>query len=360
MSPAKISPIPADADWSLRAFRPGDEIPITELFERAFGHPLDPALWRWKLRHLPSPTENVWLAVDRQERPVFHYGGIPCHLDLPGGRRRVMVSVDAMTDPAYQRRGVLSSCAAAVFDKWRDAGIDLTLGLPNERYGSRTEALGWRPLFPLAWRIRPLRLERIVARRLHLPGLFLLKPLSALWNLAWDLRLRRDPGIEIGSVDDAGEEFDALEEERRSEGAISVVHGSGWIRWRYLSHPAHGYRVLAARRSGRLAGYLVYRLDDAGDDRVSYVAELVSPRDPAASRTLVAAAIERSRAAGAMAVLTLAVPGSGEDRAFRRAGFVLNRGSFLVHCVPFAPDLDLGALRDPRRWKLFGGDFDVI
>lgn len=360
MNPEIRPPASPDPDWTLRPLRPGDEAPVAELFERAFARPFDPAHWRWKLGYSSSPVENVWLAVDRGGRPVFHYGGIPCRVDLPGGSRRAMVSVDAMTDPAYQRRGVLTSCATAVFESWRAAGIDLTLGLPNERYGSRTQALGWRPLFPLAWRIRPLNLERILARRLRLPGLSLLSPLSDLWNHAWDLPGRRDPSIEIDVVEDAGEEFDAFEEARRGEVEISIARGSRWLRWRYLSHPSRGYRLIAARRSGRLAGYLAYRLDDAGEDRVGYVAELVSPRDRAASKALLAAALAKSRAAGAIAVLSLAVPGTDLHRTFRRAGFVLTRGAFMVHCVPFIPDLDLEALRDPRRFQVQGGDFDVI
>ena len=80
-----------------------------------------------------------------------------------------MVSVDTMTAPEFQRRGLLSEVGRSTYAHWRDGGVAFVLGLPNERWGSRASALGWIELFPLQWLTRALRPAALLARRLHLP-----------------------------------------------------------------------------------------------------------------------------------------------------------------------------------------------
>src|SRR5213594_2611005 len=127
------------ADWSIRAYCAGDEGALVALFERVFGRSISEAHWRWKLKQPPSPVENVWLAVD-EDRPVFHYAGIPTRYRLPAGEVTAMVSVDTMTAPEFQRRGLLSAVGRHVYDTWRAAGVPFVIGLPNQRWGSRTGA----------------------------------------------------------------------------------------------------------------------------------------------------------------------------------------------------------------------------
>jgi hypothetical protein len=42
------------------------------------------------------------------------------------------------------------------------------------------------------------------------------------------------------------------------------------------------------------------------------------------------------------------------------AGFLQGRGAFSVQIVPLDPALPIDLLRDPQRWDMAGGDFDVI
>src|SRR3954469_21051885 len=101
--------------WTIRAYRPGDEGALVALFERVFGRPITEAYWRWKLKRLPSPVENVWLAVC-DDAPIFHYAGIPTRYRLPAGEVTAMVSVDTMTAPEFQRRGLLSTVGRHAYE----------------------------------------------------------------------------------------------------------------------------------------------------------------------------------------------------------------------------------------------------
>lgn len=102
-----ITPPPESAVWRMRPYRPGDEGALVRLFEDVFRRPMSEAHWRWKLKGLPAPANNVGIAVASDDTPIFQIGGIPCRYQLPGGEGTVMVAVDAMTAPEFRRKGVL-------------------------------------------------------------------------------------------------------------------------------------------------------------------------------------------------------------------------------------------------------------
>ena len=351
---------PDHQDWTIRPYQPGDEQALVRLFDRVFGHCITEAHWRWKLKHLPSPVENVWLAV-HEGQPIFQYGGIPCRFHLPTGEQTAMVSVDGMTAPEFRRRGVLTHVGGFIYDTWREAGIPFTLGLPNEQWGSRTKALGWEALFPFRWLVRPLRPAAILAHRLGVPALARLHPLDTGWNRSWDRLVKPDPTVSIESVRQAEPDFDRLWATCAPEIKVSVVRDSRWVQWRYLSTPSPDYRVFLARRAQQPVGYLAYRIKDTPQAKLGFIATLFTPRAERKGRaTLLDRALLAMQAEAVEAVFTLAIPKTPLHRAFRRAGFVFSRGAFTVQMVPLAPDLPMEIFRNPQNWYLVGGDFDVV
>ena len=111
--------------------------------------------WRWKLAPT-SKVPNVWLAT-HADQPIFQYAAMPTRFEIGDRTHAVMVSVDTMTAPAFRRRGLLTEVASRAYEAWRNAGVAFVIGLPNQQWGSRAQALGWRELFPLQWLARPLR-----------------------------------------------------------------------------------------------------------------------------------------------------------------------------------------------------------
>jgi hypothetical protein len=350
----------SDADWTIRPSRPGDEPRLTELFQRAFGRPVDEAHWRWKLEQLPSPVPNDWLALDGQ-RAIFHSGGIPLRYQLPDGEGLGMVSVDTMTDPDYRRRGLLTQVAGRMYATWREAGVRLVIGLINDQWRSRAPALGWQPLFPLRWVIRPLRPTALLSRRLGRPVPARLGALDAAWNWAWDRRLASRPSVKLRHVDAAGPWLDGLWWRCAPGAGASIVRDSGWVNWRYLQSPTLKYRVVVAQRAGQPVGYAAYRVEQAAGRRLGYLAEVLAPvQAPHVWRALVHQVCRSLIAAGADLAAAQVPPGTWAYDQLRRAGFVWSWGDFSVQLVPLDPSLPMARLRHPRNWTMWGGDYDSI
>lgn len=343
----------------VRRYEAGDEYALVRLLGGAFAHGAGLEHWRWKLRHWTFDAANVWLATSGDEA-VFHYGGIPLRYWLSGSPATAMISVDAMTAPAFRRRGLLTRGVACAFADWKRSGVAFTLGLPNERWGSRTSAAGWQRLFPLQWLVRPLRPEVFAARRLGLPWLRRATVVSRLWHRWMQGRLRHDPRIEFRQASRADERFDELWERCRSNAVFSAVRDSAWVQWRFLSSPLRKYKVVVASRNGAAVGYRATHVAKTETKTSAFLAEIVAPAgDDAARDSLIADATADAYACGADILAALAVPGTDSFASLRRAGFM--RGpAFGVHIVPFASDLSMERLRRPESWLLSGAEFDVV
>ena len=344
------------AGLTLRGYEPGDETSIVELFTRVYKRPLTVDRWRWKLKSRPARVENIWLVFDGP-RLVFQYAGIPMRFLAAGKERDFILSVDTMTDPDYQRRGLLTSVGRFTYDTWAQAGLALVYGLPNERWGTRTDALGIRKLFSVTWRLRALRPEALAAKRKGLGALRSVNVLGPLLTAA--VGPRADAAISVRELSAAGPEVDALWSSTAPRPGVMGIHDAAFVRWRYLEAEPK-FTLLLAERAGTPVGWAAYRLSEKKGERYGVLAEVFAPGDERAWTTLLRAVIDRLAAAGATHVLALSAPGNPIDRRFARAGFVTRKNRFSLETALFAEDLSFEALADPAGWHLSGGDFDVV
>jgi hypothetical protein len=353
-----MQPAPTSA-WTIRPSEAGEVPQLVDLFQQSFGRTITESHWNWKLRRLPTGVFNDWIALDAG-RPIFHSGGIPVRYQLPDGQTTAMVSVDTMTAPEYRRRGLLTQVAQRMYASWRDAGVRFVIGLINDQWGSRAPALGWQPLFPLRWMVRPLKPSAILARHARIRARDGFEPLDAVWNWLWDRR-RVDPQLRFRVVEDPGPEFDRVWAGCADGAGCSVVRDSAWVAWRYLECPSFTYRVVLAERGGAPCGYAVYRVERGARGTLGYIAEVVAPpADSATLRALILETVAQLGSEGADVAATQTPPGTRSFRALRRAGFLWSWGDFSVQLVPLDEGLPMPLLRDPRNWTMWGGDYDSI
>jgi hypothetical protein len=273
-----------------------------------------------------------------------------------------------MTHPDFRRQGILTAVVETTHAAWTQAGQAFVIGLPNEQWGSRAYALGYRPLFPLAWLRLPLRLDRAIAGRAGLNvalGKTITSPLRAA-SWAWRaLHERgRSPGCVVTLPTDTGTaDLDTLWSRVAPSWRNAVVRGGDHVAWRYLRAQPTPYQILIARDEAGVAGYIAYRAVESGPRLNGVIADLCAARgDDNTIFALLRAACDDLREQGAGTAATLAPPGSRLYHALRRAGFLPRRRSteFSFEMVALQHSDSLEGLSNPADWLLTGGDFDIL
>ena len=228
---------PAAPKWQAGWAGPADEAELLDLFRRAFGNDMAPALWRWKYDGL----NPCGASVRRDGRLVAFYGGIPRKIKLFGCEASAVQIGDVMVDPA--ERGILTRCgpfflAAEHYLKplvGPGKRFPVAFGFPSERPYRLGQRLG---VYGKGGELMRIDWPALDAR----PSLVLrLRPLEASAGAAVD-RL----WLEMA---------EALSRQ------IVGVRDFAYLRRRYLEHPTIRYRVylVTKRLGGQPFGLVVVR-----------------------------------------------------------------------------------------------------
>lgn len=379
LSPSATSTKASDSDWYIRPYRAGDEGGLLALYERAFKRPRDSSHWRWKLLGRQSSFNMLWVAAvpqdDGGEHIVGHYGGIPIKIKLNGKVYDAVHAVEAMTDPSFRRKGMLTRLGGTAHETWAAAGQPVVTGLPNDQWGTRNRALGYLPVFPLSWLRFPAHLERALWRRsslnpvLRVAGYLPALLTSLLWRTATRIRSSNSLSgitVEINPTDNS---LYTEIWQRAATGWPNIqVRDNDWVRWRYIEAAPQAYDVAVAfsrDKEGKRVpvGYAAFRVVGHGERRNGYIADLLVERDAKeVAWALINAALVKMDREGAGTVMTLAPPGSPLYSTFRNCGFLPTKSetAFSFEIVALDPTFEIQSVANPADWHLTGGDFDVI
>jgi GNAT superfamily N-acetyltransferase len=287
-------------------------------------------LYRWKFFEAPRPiAAPTTFVAEASGRIVGHFGGTPLRLQVGGRDLTAVHGTQGMVAESFRRRGILSALIRSANDAWASAGVSLQLAVPTQNVYGLRERLDYRPTVLLGW----------------------------LWRPLWSVLDRRvSPQIDVVPAAAADPAFDELWHAVEGDDGALVVRDRGWVAYRYGAPPVD-YRILLARAGGTPLGYLVYRVMP-DSRRSAWIVDLCAPKE--ARPALLRRAFAELRSAGASDVRIFAVRGSSIWSHLRRSAFVPRRGAFDVRATPYAGELPWSMLRDPRRFFLTGGDFDVV
>jgi hypothetical protein len=232
----------------IRAWRPGDEAQILDLFARCFPHAA-PSLehWRWKYERDPFGRTRISMAFADDGRLVGHYAAYPV-LFREGERDVVGQQVgDTMTDVSVRHVGrgpssVFGRTALHFYQTFCEGQVAFNYGFNVDnvqRFSIRF--LRSERVEPVTYRVRDLRAHP-------------LRPLrrAERWAGGWQLEL----------VTAVGDEYDAFFERAAPHYGFLLRRDARYLRWRYFDMPGAEYIMVAIRKWRRLAGWLVFRIRD--------------------------------------------------------------------------------------------------
>jgi hypothetical protein len=258
--------MPAEERFVTRAYQPGDEAAILDLFARSFHIPRTLEHFRWKYLENPFGNSHISLTFDAQQRLVGHYSGyaVPYH---HSGRDLVAHQIgDTMTDRSVRHVGrgptsILGRTALHFYETFCQGKIAFNYGF-NVANIQR---------FSLRF-LRSDRVEPVSYRRRDMP----MNRIS---------RLRRWPrGYQLELVREVDEEYDRFFSRVAPAYGFLVRRDARYLRWRHLQAPDRASFMVAIRKWRRLVGWSVFRVRDT---RLSWGDALFDPQHSDAAETLI-------------------------------------------------------------------------
>ena len=333
----------------------------------------------WFYEDNPSGPASTWLGLVEPAHEVIGCGSLYPRTTLVEGRPlRCGVVCDFAVDKAHRIGGCAVAIQRAIVNQSAERGYDVIYGYPNKGSLPVVKRVGYELLGEATPYSRPLATgdkiraqaagaragilrHPLVARALAAPhvaeaaGILVDLGLAA-FDLARMLGALAAYRVEVGTRADA--RFDELWS-RRADARVMGEKSVAYLNWRYASFKTDAYRFfsLVERRTGRLAAYLVYSVDD---DK-AFVADLFTPRcDETVDHLLLHFAMWMRRERRSLVYLSyFGDPAFGKRlealQFFRRPG---------DRQVILAVDKDLpaetaAALRQPANWFMLDGELDV-
>ena len=196
---------------------------VFQLYERAFGTAIDPALWEWKF----GQGRGLGVLALKADQVIAHYGGIVRQVLFDGNSGQALMPADVMVAPEHRgvltRNGVMQRTARFLFERNLGEGraCRLAVGFPTRRHRLLGEKLGLYEdggaLRELVWPVASQRRWSELGLRVQvLDGIGQMEWCAAAWSM-----MREDLAHHVVGVRDAQ-----------------------WLAHRYGRHPFKRYQVL--------------------------------------------------------------------------------------------------------------------
>lgn len=337
-----------ERSYDIRPYRAGDERSILAGFNRVFREVCgegyvdrDPDTWSWQFERNPA-GRRIWVASTPDGEVAAHYAGVPQVCDTEFGERVFVHAVDSFVLQEHRaglkRPGLFVNTARPWFDACREAGDALVYGYPvrvAERIGERY--LGYTHVRVVDYLCRAAN-----AGSAAVPG-----------------------DLEVARVHAVPADVDELYAAMAGARACLVRRDQRYLDWRYGTVPgaAGVYEFHAARRDGRLVGFVVLRPEHGLVPDACTIADwLCMPGDDAAQAALVATATRVARERGRHVVMGVFADRSPERAALEADGFeVVPSGTYLERRLghnSFDERFTTDWLRE--HWWYTIGDSDLV
>jgi GNAT acetyltransferase-like protein len=234
--------MPADERFVTRAYQPGDENAILDLFARSFHAPRSLEHFRWKYLQNPFGSAHISLTFDGDGKLIGHYAGYPVPF-VESGRALLAHQIgDTMTDPSVRHIGrgptsILGKTALHFYEHFCERNIAFNYGfnVANiQRFSLR---------FLRSDRVEPVTYW---SRPMPIPPIGRLRRLSR--------------GYQLELVREVASEYDRLFERVAPSYRFLIRRDAQYLRWRYLGCPEPGAFIVAIRKWRRLVGWSVFRV----------------------------------------------------------------------------------------------------
>lgn len=321
-------------------------------------------LMRWLAFHNPlARGEATYFVAETADGVVGYHGRMPLEFAIAGKARRGYFVHDLYVTPPARKQGLgfkVTMLIARAIEQESPSFFGLLGMTPLNLEMQRLFGYYETAVPGLA---KPLNPHQALQKRLKRPwAANLLAPLAGIALRLADRLLLDLPaiGVTVTPLQRFDEETEALNRRLHPKTGISTFKSAAYLNWKYLDRPYPRETVLAARRDGRLSGYIIisptpYQKDSA----VGIIIDLMA--DPADRRTvtaLIAAAVRWFRRRRFDSVRCI-FSHPALVAQFRKKLFFPTEGkAFMLGNLDRA-GVEADLLKDVKNWHLTLGESDT-
>jgi len=221
---------------------------LFEIFKACFNANVDRPYFEWKYFANPIGDAIAFMALDG-ERVAAFYGVIPEKYSVADKEVLVFQSMDTMTHPDYQRRGLFSKLANVTYDYvTAEFGEHFLVGIPGmSSFPGFVKKLNWKDIHMFQF--------------LFLP--------KAIFKFRRPFRSQTDAEFTAGSSMTSDlEQF--LSRQRVPDKKIRPVLSPAFFKWRVFGHPFRGYKVIQIRVADEIIGICVFIIEENGRSLICF------------------------------------------------------------------------------------------
>ena len=233
--------LPDSIEFEYKLVMPENLERFSEMASICLGLNANSNYYKWKYLDNPAGKVIAFEAI-HNGRPAAFYGVIPEFYSVDGQQVKIYQSMDTMTHPDYQKRGLFVKLANMTYDyvAQTEQRCDL-VGIPggNSFYGF-VHKLNWKNIHNFSYFFLPRS-----------------------WFRARNLIKRSSPA-EVRPVAKMSAELSQPDDHEPSPKRISNLMSPEFFQWRVFQNPFKGFKVVEVFVGGSLIGVCVYTLDDQG------------------------------------------------------------------------------------------------
>jgi GNAT superfamily N-acetyltransferase len=230
--------IQRELEFSLCDFADLDQ--YSEIFEACFGRTVGRRYFEWKYRQCPTGQVVAFQATHRG-RVAAWYGLLPEQWTIGGAERLVYQSMDTMTHPDYQRRGLFSKLARMTYEHvGTQPDPYVMVGVPGPMSASGFDKLTWKRVGEYG-------------------AMFTAKP-----AVAFARRRNGDRSVTTRRPLEVTPVLNDFLTSARLDGAAATHFSGEFFQWRVFDSPARSSVVITAGRNNEIEGFVVGFRDHAG------------------------------------------------------------------------------------------------
>ncbi|MBL7813068.1 MAG: GNAT family N-acetyltransferase [Bacteroidetes bacterium] len=251
------------SDFIVRGYREGDEVKITELYNKVFKSTMDLSFWNWRFKANPAGATLLMLMWDGDDL-IGHYAVSPVSMWISGKKEMCALSMTTMTHPRYTGRGIFPALANKLYNECSEKyGINLIWGFPNgnSHYGF-IKNLNWFDI-------------------VQIPNFKLNTNKSFLNTNLVSKKIYKFKK----------EHYESFLNYIQNKWTFCVDRSVEYLNWRYLENPNQSYLSYEITDDNGFVNYIVAKVYQIDNDKELDILELVTGNDAEVIKSLLSACL---------------------------------------------------------------------